>query len=153
MVPSLNAIHEFMAQENIAIFSDNNQSGSYSFALRDRLDACGYTVKHVRPWLNDFDDNGRCLCIAQLPEAYSAIIIDLHPAAATVIIDEAIIRGIRHIWLLPRAYNDILREKGTDNNLNLIYNNNILNYLHIPKSIQRSYRDYVKFAFSAFDKR
>ena len=142
-----------MAQENIAIISDNSNTGSYSFALRDRLITCGYNVRHIRPWLNDFDDNGRCLCVEKLPPVFSALILDLLPAAATIIIDEAITKGINHIWLLPRAYNDILREKGTDNNLNLIYNNNILNYLHIPKSIQQSYRDYVKFAFSAFDRR
>ena len=142
-----------MAQENIAIISDNSNTGSYSFALRDRLITGGYNVRHIRPWLNDFDDNGRCLCIEKLPPVFSALILDLMPAAATIIIDEAITKGINHIWLLPRAYNDILREKGIFNNLNLIYNNNILNYLHIPKSIQRSYRDFVKFAFSAFDRR
>ncbi len=153
MVPSLNAIHEFMAQKNIAIISDNSNSGNYSFALRDRLITCGYNTRHIRPWMNDFDDDGRCLCVEKLSPVFSALIVDLLPAAASIIISEAITKGIKHIWLLPRAYNDILREKGTDNNLNLIYNNNILSYLRIPKTIQRSYLDYIKFAFSAFDKR
>lgn len=153
MVPSLNAIHEFMAQKNIAIISDNNNAGNYSFALRERLITCGYRVRHIRPGLDDFDDDGRCLCVAQLPPAFSAIVIDLQPAAATEIIGEAITKGINHIWLLHRAYNDILREKGNDNKLNLIYNYNILNYLQIPKSPQRSYLDYVKLAFSPFVKR
>jgi predicted CoA-binding protein len=153
MVPTLDAIQEFMAQQNIAIISDNNNSGTYSYSLRDKLDQCGYTIKHIRPCLEDFDEDGRCLCVAKLPSAFSALILDLHPSAASVIIDEAIIKGINHIWLLPRAFNCILREKGTDNELNLIYNRNILNYLEIPNSIHRLSVEYVKYAFSALAKK
>ena len=153
MVPSLHAIHEFMAQENVAIISDSSDSQNYCHSLKDKLQRCGYNVKYTRPRLDDFDENGRCLCVAKLPSAYSALIIDLQPAAADIILDEAVIKGIDHIWLLPRAYSSIMRKKGTDNQLNLIYNHNILNYLEIPKSIHRLYVNYEKYAGPASAKR
>ena len=153
MVPSLNAIHEFMAQENIAIISDNSEHRNYCHSLQEKLQRCGYIVKYVRPWLSDFDEDGRCLCVAKLPAAFSALIVDLNPAAASIMLDEAIIKGIDHIWLLPRAYNGSVRKKGTDNQLNLIYNQNILSYLEIPKSIHRLYVNYDKYAASAISRR
>ena len=153
MVPSLNAIHEFMAQENIAIISDSSDSRNYCQSLKEKLQRCGYIVKYTHPRLDDFDDEGRCLCVAKLPAAFSALIIDLDPIAAGIIIDEAIIKGIDHIWLLPRAYCGSMRKKGTDNQLNLIYNQNILNYLEIPKSIHRLYVNYDKYAVSIVARR
>lgn len=146
MVPTLNAIHEFMAQENIAIISDSSDSRDYCHSLKEKLQRCGYIVKYSQPRLSDFDADGRCLCIAKLPSAFSALIIDLNPIAAGIIMDEAIIKGIDHIWLLPRAYSVSMRKKGTDNQLNLVYNQDILNYLEIPKSIHRLYVNYDKYA-------
>jgi len=153
MVPSLNAIHEFMAQENIAIITDSNDSQNYCHSLKDKLQRCGYVVKYTRIKLDDFDEDGRCHCVEKLPSAFSALIIDLHPVAASIIMDEAIIKGIDHIWLLPKAYNCTMRKKGIDNQLNLVYNHDILNYLEIPKSIHRLYVNYEKYAVSAVAKR
>lgn len=149
MAPSAKAIDEFMAQGNIAIISDSKDPRSYCHSLKDKLDQFGYTVIHSRPSLDDFDEDGRCLCVAKLPSVYSAIIIDLNPSAASVIMDEAITKGIKHIWLLPRSYNDILREKGSDNQLNLIYKKNILNYLEIQPSFYRIFENIKKFAVQA----
>ena len=153
MVPTLNAIHEFMAQKNIAIISDSSEPRRYCHSVKDKLQQCGYTVKYTRPMLDDFDEDGRCLTITKLPSVFSALIIDLHPAAASIIMDEAIIKGISHIWLLPRAFNCILREKGTDNHLNLIYKKNILNYLEIPQSILQLYENYLKNVVTAIANR
>lgn len=153
MVPSLSAIHEFMAQENVAIISDNSDPKNYCHSLKDKLQRCGYIVKYIRPRLEDFDEDGRCLCVDKLPGSFSAIIIDLNPGAANIIMDEAIIKGIDHIWLLQRSYNSILKEKASDNQINLIYNQNILNYLEIPKSIHRLYVNYDKYAVAGIMRR
>ncbi|MFZ4704797.1 MAG: CoA-binding protein [Bacteroidales bacterium] len=146
MVPSLNAIHEFMAQENVVIITDNSDPKNYCSSLKDKLQRCGYVVKYIRPSLDDFDEEGRCLCVHKLPASFSALIIDLNPGAASIIMDEAIIKGIDHVWLLQKSYNSILREKAADNQINLIFNQNILNYLEIPKSIHRLYVNYEKYA-------
>jgi predicted CoA-binding protein len=153
MVPSLSAIHEFMAQENVAIISDNSDPKNYCHSLKDKLQRCGYVVKFIRPTLEDFDEEGRCLCVHKLPLAFTALIIDLNPGAASIIMDEAIIKGIDHIWLLQRSYNSILREKAVDNQLNVIHNQNILNYLEIPKSIHRLYVNYDKYALAGVIRR
>lgn len=149
METASNSIHEFMAQDNIAIISDNRDSRSYCHTIKDKLQQGGHTIKYKKPCLDDFDEDGRCLCITQLPSVFSALIIDLQPAAASIIMDEAIAKGITHIWLLPRAYNCILREKGIDNHLNLIYNLNILNYLEVPNSFYRIFENIKKYAYHA----
>jgi predicted CoA-binding protein len=153
MVPSLSAIHEFMAQENVAIISDNSDPKNYCHSLKDKLQRCGYVVKYIRPTLDDFDEEGRCLCVNKLPLSFTALIIDLNPGAASIIMDEAIVKGIDHIWLMQRSYNSILREKGIDNQLNVIHNQNILNYLEIPKSIHRLYVNYDKYALAGVMRR
>lgn len=149
METTSNSIHEFMAQDNIAIISDSRDPRSFCHTVKDKLQQCGHTIKHIKPCLDDFDEDGKCLCVTKLPAVFSALIIDLQPAAASIIMDEAILKGITHIWLLPRSYNCILREKGTDNKLNLIYNKNILNYLEIPNSFYRIFENIKKYAVQA----
>ncbi len=139
-------INEFIDQPLIAVAGVSRNKGKFGNTIYKSLKRKGYKVLPVNPYLDTFDKDRCYKSINELPEETSAIIINTSPDRSISLIEDAVMNGIRHIWLQQGSENGEIMKKYEHLGINLIVKECILMYAKPVGFMHRIHRGINKLA-------
>ena len=147
----LPSINEFLSQPVWAVAGvsrDKKKFGSYLYV---NLKKRGRSVVPVNPNMQEFDGDVCYQTIDKLPPEVTGLVICTPPETSMKLISEAIIRGIRQIWLQQGAENAEVLEKYRTAGINLVSGKCLLMYAEPVDSVHKFHRFLAKL-FGRFGK-
>jgi predicted CoA-binding protein len=115
------SVESFLAADAIAIVGVSSNPDKYGTRVWHDLRKKGYTVYGVNPRLETLDGEKIYPDIASLPSSVQALNLVVPPKITEQIVEQAIQRGIRHIWMQPGAESEAAIEACRANSINVIH--------------------------------
>lgn len=93
------SINQFLNHKNIAIVGVSSDPKKYSRMVYNAFLTNGYNVAAVNPKIRDINGTPCYASLKELPNEVDSVIIIVKGEKARDILDEAISKGIKNIWL------------------------------------------------------
>ena len=135
---SLDGIKEFMNQKNMALAGVSLNKMKFGNSLFKELKNKNYTVYPVHPTLESFEGEKCYPDLNHLPSGVTALIICTKPANVLPLVQEAVARNIRHIWLQQGAQNDEAIRSAIDNGVNVIHRECVMMFANPVVSVHNT---------------
>jgi predicted CoA-binding protein len=137
---SLASIKEFLAQKHLAIAGISKRKSKFGNTIFKELKKKNYQLYPVHPEMTDYEGITCFSKVDDLPEEVSGIIICTKPDKAEKLVNDAVEKGIKHIWLQQGAQNETTMKMANENNLNLITKECVLMFAEPAAFIHRFHR-------------
>lgn len=142
---TLASIKEFLAQKNLAIAGISKTKNKFGNTIFKELKKKNYHLYPIHPEMKEYEGIDCFPEVNSLPEEVSGIIICTKPDKAEKLANEAIEKGIKHIWLQQGAQNKATLKMAEQNNINLITKECVLMFAEPSAFIHRFHRGINKF--------
>ncbi len=100
------SIHLFLQQPHIAVVGVSRNKNKFGNAVYKTLKKKGFKVIPVNPHLIHFEGDTCYSTIDTLPPEVKAIFINTPPEKTIRIVENAVKKGIQHVWLQQGSSND-----------------------------------------------
>lgn len=147
----LENIHDFMAQEHIAIVGVSANEKKFGNTLVKELKAKNYNLYPVHAEMDSVHEIKCYKTIAELPEKVTGVIICTKPEKTPELVKLVLDKGIRHIFLQQGAQNDEAIQRALDRGANIIHRKCVLMFAEPVTSIHKFHRGLSKL-FGAYPK-
>ncbi len=115
-------IEKFLACRNIAIVGASRNKKSFSAEVGSHLQKLGYQLHFINPaFATDAPDDKHLADIGQLPSQVDALLILTAPTRTAHIVDAAICKGIKNIWIQQMSDTPSAIEAALKANVNIIH--------------------------------
>ena len=119
-------IEEFLSPKEFAMVGVSTNKKKFGFvAFRDLIKR-GYKVIPVNPKATEIDGEKCYPNITEIPEDINRILIATPTSQTEKIVEEAVSKGIKHIWIQQKAETDAALELANKNNMDVVYKKCIL---------------------------
>jgi predicted CoA-binding protein len=113
-----NSVEEFLKASTFAVAGASNDRAKYGNKVFCALVASGRTVFPLNPTAHEVEGHTAYPSIADLPVVPEALSIVTPPKVTRNVVQQAIVAGVKHIWMQPGAEDDqacqAAREAGLD---------------------------------------
>lgn len=147
----LQAIEKFTAQKNIAVAGVSRKKQKFGNTIYKEMVKKGYNVYPINPSLDEYEETKCFNDIASLPDEVTGIIINTKPETTKSLIEDAINKGIKNIWLQQGSADMETISKLPENGTNIITKECIMMFAGDVKGIHGFHR-WLKKSFGAFPK-
>jgi len=137
---TLASIKEFLAQEHMAIAGISRKKSKFGNAIFKELQKKDYQLYPLHPEIKEFEGAACFADIASLPDEVSGIVICTKPDKAEQLVNEAVRKGIKHIWLQQGAQNKHTMKLADDSDINLVTKECVLMFAEPSAFIHRFHR-------------
>lgn len=137
---TLASIKEFLAQKHLAIAGISKTKSKFGNTIFKELTKKNYQLYPIHPGMKEFEGIACFPDVNALPEEVSGIIICTKPDKAEKLVNEAVKKGIKHIWLQQGAQNEATLKLANENNINLITKECVLMFAEPSAFIHRFHR-------------
>ena len=110
------AIDQFLAQENLAVFGVSRGGKKFGNAVYRDLKEKGWKVFAVNPNASEIEGDRCYRSINELPEEVSGAVLCIQPEETTKTVKELTEKGIKNIWMQQGA-----EKFCEENKINLVY--------------------------------
>jgi len=117
---TIDSINLFLNQPVIAVVGVSRNKNKFGNTIYKTLKNRGIKVIPVNPHLTDFDGDVCYSSIATLPSEIKAVLINTPPEQTLKIVQEAVQKGIRHLWLQQGSSNESVVEFLKDKDINYV---------------------------------
>lgn len=97
----LSPINEFYSSKTIALVGISTVKSKFGNYIFKQLVKRGYSVLPIHASLGSYEGKEVFKSIADLPEHTDAILINTRPTSSRLLVQQAIDKGIKKIWLQP----------------------------------------------------
>jgi len=129
---NLSPINEFYSSKTIALVGISTVKSKFGNYIYKQLVKKGYSVLPVHASLSSFQGNEVFRSVADLPEQTEAILISTRPASTKILVQEAIAKGIKKIWLQPGSDNEYTLAELNTNEVQIITGQCAIMFLEKP---------------------
>ncbi|MDD4971212.1 MAG: CoA-binding protein [Paludibacter sp.] len=130
-------ITDFLDCQSMAIAGASRNEKSFSAQVAKHLDTLGYDLWLVNPEFEQVKaDTHRVQSIMQLPSEIDHLLVLTSKSQTEMVINHAIAKGIKHIWIQQQSETLNAIEFSEDNNVNLIHNHCIFMFTQ-PEGIHK----------------
>lgn len=140
---SLQNIDRFLNCKVIAVAGASRKEKSFSASAVSHLKTKGYTVLSINPNFTENDKN-EFKSVSDLPKAVDNLLVLTNPAQTLSVVESAIERGIKNIWVQQKSETPEVIALCTNNKVNLIYNHCIFMFTQ-PEGIHKFHYNLKKF--------
>ena len=137
---TLNQVKEFLDQKHIAIAGISRKSQKFGNAIFKELQKKNYKLYPIHREMTEFEGTKCYPDVKSLPPEVSALVICTQPAQSVDLMNEAIAKKIRHVWLQQGAQNDESISLAEQNQINLIQKECVLMFAEPSVFIHRFHR-------------
>ncbi len=141
---SLDAIRQFLGNKHIAIVGVSRDPKKFGNAIFKEM-IKSYTLYPVHPELKEVEGVPCYANIASLPQEVEAIVINTKPENTLALLDAALDKNIRQVWLQQGAQSEEAIGFGLSHNMNLIYRQCILMFANPVSGIHKFHRGINRF--------
>ena len=138
------AIHRFLDRKKLALVGASRTRTAFGNVVLRELHAKGYEVAIIHPQARQIASFDTIPSISALPEDVKAVVIAVPPKPAVKLVQEAITKGIRDIWLLRGVESDDAVKLAAKHGVNLIAGECILMYVEPVNWLHGAHRLYRK---------
>ncbi len=136
-------IDQFLASNRFAVAGVSRKNHKIGNAIFKEMKKNNYNVIPVNPFLESFEGERCYKSIQELPPDVDALVITTKPEVSSVIINEAVEKGIKNIFIQQGAQNDeIVKLSGTPDT-NLICKECLFMFVN-PKGIHKFHERIAK---------
>lgn len=133
-------IEDFLSQKILAVAGVSRSKRKFGNTIFRELKKRNYQVYPMNPHLNSFEGEPCYPNLKTLPQPVDGVVIVVQPSRAAQVVQEALDRGIRRIWMQPGAASEealrLCREQGA----RAASGECLLMYLEPVKGIHRFHR-------------
>lgn len=115
-------IRRFLDLKKIGVVGSFRHEGKVAYQIVKNLVSRGYEVYPVNPNVKDVEGLKCFKSVSDLPYGIEGIDIVTPPLVTEKIVEEALRKGIRNIWIQPGAESKKAIEFCEKNNMDVIYN-------------------------------
>lgn len=98
-MPNRSDIEELLSQSHLAFVGASRDTKQFSNAVYRHLRSGGRTMYPVHPEVTTIEGDAAFASLADVPDPVDGVIVMVKPEVARQVVDEAIARGIRRVWL------------------------------------------------------
>lgn len=133
-MPKLNLtpIHEFYASRQMALVGISNVKSKFGNYIYKQFTKRGYTVYPVHTQITEYHGKQVYPSISALPEGIDSILINTKPESTRQLIEDALAKGIRKIWLQPGSNDDKTLEGLNQDGISIITGECCIMFLDKP---------------------
>jgi predicted CoA-binding protein len=142
---TLASIKEFLAQKHMAVAGISRKKSKFGNAIFKELQKKNYQLYPLHPELEEYEGIACYAEISTLPDEVSGIVICTKPEKAEQLVNEAVRKGIKHIWLQQGAQNENTMKLADEHDINLITKECVLMFAEPSAFIHRFHRGINKF--------
>jgi uncharacterized protein len=136
-------IDQFLACKRFAIAGVSRGKHKFGNAVFREMKKKNFDVLPVNPNMDTFDGEKCYASVSELPIDVEALIVITKPATSLSVVQEAIEKGIKNIFIQQGAYNQEVSELAKHNGVNLICNKCILMFAN-PTGIHKFHERLAK---------
>ena len=136
---SLETINEFVSGKKIAIAGVSSNPKKFSSTVFRDLKKKGYDVVPVNPKYNELLGEKCFYSVKDLDESYNRLLIVLPIPQMEIVFNEAVEKGISHIWLQQKQFTPKVVALAEEKNIKLVYNECIYMWTN-PHGIHKLHR-------------
>lgn len=125
-------VNDFFQHQGIAIVGISTVKSKFGNYIYKMLEKRNEKIYPIHRTLTEFRGNSCYTGIAQLPDSVDSIILNTRPAETKVLVEEALKRGIRKIWLQPGSDDSSTLEGINAENALIIRNECIIMHMEKP---------------------
>jgi len=140
-----------MKQKNIALIGISNNERKFGNTIFKELNSKDFKIFPVHREMETFDGIDCYKDIASLPAEVTGLIICTKPENTEGLVNQAIEKGIKHIWLQQGAQHDDTIWQARQNGINIIHRQCALMFAEPVRSVHKFHRCINKF-FGVFPK-
>ena len=148
---SIQSINAFMAQQSIAVAGVSRSKQKFGNSAYKSLKDRGKRVFAINPNITEFEGEHCFASVSDLPADVTALVISTPPATTATIVNEALGRGIKHIWIQQGAGNQSVLDAFEGKDVNVVYDQCIHMHAGPVKSIHAFHR-FMSKLFGKFPK-
>jgi uncharacterized protein len=137
---NLTAINDFLSQKHIAIAGVSRNRKKFGNLLFEAIADRDYNVYPVHPVLAVHGEKTCYPSVSDLPAEVTALVICTKPEQTQIIAEEAVQKGIRHIWLQQGSANKQTLASFEDTSADIISDRCLLMFLEPVKGIHGFHR-------------
>jgi len=141
---TLASIKEFLAQKHLAIAGISKTKSKFGNTIFKELQKKDYKLYPIHPELKEYEGIACFPDVNNLPGDVSGLIICTKPDKAEKLVNDAVKKGIKHIWLQQGAQNEATLKMAGENNINLITKECVLMFAEPSVFIHRFHRSINK---------
>jgi predicted CoA-binding protein len=151
MKVTLIQIQEFLKQGKYALAGASRLERKMGNSIYKEFKNKGVDIVPINPNIEELYGDKCYKSVADLPSDINALIICTKPADAEKIVQEAVNKGIKNIWLQQGAQSEKSIEIARQNNINLITKKCVFMFFEPVDSVHKFHRS-VKKLFGTYPK-
>lgn len=144
-------IEEFFASKKLAIAGVSRNTKKFGYLAYKHLKENGFDTYPINPHAELIDTDICYPGIAEVPDSADRLLILTHKEISGKLIEEAIKKGIKHIWVQQTSETPEIRSMANKKDLNIIYGKCIFMFAEPVKGIHKFHRNILKL-FGALPK-
>ncbi|MBN1187302.1 MAG: CoA-binding protein [Bacteroidales bacterium] len=145
------SIQEFVSKKNIAIAGVSRDQKKFGNIVYCELKKRGYKCYPVNPNTDEINGEKCYRGMSNLPEEAESILILTNSAQTDALIEEAIAKGIKNIWIQQKSHTKETEKFMENNSINLISNQCILMFAEPVTGFHKFHR-FIKGLFGGLPK-
>lgn len=134
------SIQAFLQQPQIAVVGVSRNKNKFGNVVYNTLKKKGMHVLPVNPHLTHFEGDTCYSSIQTLPADVKALFVNTPPENTIKIVEEAVKRGMEHIWLQQGAANTAVLNYLADKGVNVVNDRCILMFAEPVRSFHRVHK-------------
>ncbi len=133
-------IDQFLQQQHIALAGYSHKPGKFGHQVYQTLKKKGYVIHPVNPKGGSTPDGEEVYRdIQSLPDNINALLVMTRPEVTPLVVEEAMGKGISHLWIQQMSGSKMLKEKLLSLKQEVVYNRCILLHAN-PTGIHKFHR-------------
>ena len=137
-------IEEFLSPKKFAMVGVSTNKRKFGFVAYKDLINRGFNVIPVNPKATEIDGEKCYANIAEIPDDINRILIATPTSQTEKIVEQAISRGIKHIWIQQKAETDAALELAKKNDMNVVYKKCILMFAEPVSGVHKFHAFFSK---------
>lgn len=113
-------IKKFLEAEGFGVVGASADRGKYGNRVLRCYQTNGYKVVPVNPSAAEIEGVKCVASVSELPDFVTSISIITPPPVTEKVVEQAIARGIRNVWMQPGAESDAAVQKCVESGVNVI---------------------------------
>lgn len=134
------SIQEFFFQKSVAVVGVSHTGKKFSNIVYKELKSKGFQVFPVNPKTDKLNGESCYPNLQSLPEKVGGVVIITKPTATEMIVHEANLLGIKHVWIQQGAESEEAIRFYNENGMNVVHGECILMFAEPATFFHRAHR-------------
>ncbi len=140
----MKVINDFLATKQFALAGTSRNPKAFSRSVMKDLSAIGYEIIPINPHTEEIDGRNCYKSVADLPQEINRLLIMTNKSETDRILEEAIQKGIKYIWVQQTSDTNKTLEIAKTNNFDNIVTKQCIFMFANPTSIHKFHRFFKK---------